>query len=463
MLQVTASRLANLLISPENSRPRSALRTTTTTLLKALLRVARPTIAERAQTGLENHNRRQARHVTDIDKIRDRCVAPDERPRVTSSNPTTDAWLQSSLDSLPGRIAILDAEGAIVAVNKAWWAFQQQGTGSVSGAVVGANYRHHCESRQVQEALAAALNGRTASSASYELDLPTGRHWYRVTIATFERSEVLHVVVSHEDLTELVNSRQSVADLQSRLIRLQEDERRRIAMELHDSTAQYIVAAGLNLSRLTDTLVEKKARAISDEIGDLLDEALKELRIFTYLLHPIKLSNEGLLVSLRRFTAGLEKRSSLAIELSLDPGIDCLPNEFQRTVLRIAQEALANAHRHAAATRVEFSIEIDDEELHLRVSDNGRGMPQSSWTDPEISSGVGIASMTARVAQFGGKIDFPSGPSGTTVSARIPIPENAEPVPALSPRSNPIDPADVVRRMSLRTDAAERSPEVGNI
>jgi signal transduction histidine kinase len=253
-----------------------------------------------------------------------------------------------------------------------------------------------------------------------------------VTITTFEQAEFQRIVVSHEDVTELVNSRQSVADLHAQLNRLQEDERQRIALELHDSTAQYLVAAGLNLCRLKELLAEDEARAICDEVDDLLSDALKELRTFTYLLHPIGLSDEGLVVTLNRFALGLEKRARalLEINLSLDDEIDLLPFDFQRTVLRIAQEALANAHRHANATRIDLSVTISDQEVSLRVSDNGRGMPQATWGDPEKLSGVGIAGMRTRVAQFGGTIDFPTGPNGTTVVARIPVPECNDLVPA---------------------------------
>jgi PAS domain S-box-containing protein len=337
--------------------------------------------------------------------------------------------VQSSLDSLPGRIAILDAGGVIIAVNKAWRMFQQA-DGATGAAVVGANYRHYCEAAEVRQGLAAALGGSGTFKTAYQLEASTGRHWYQVTITTFKQSEFLRIVVSHEDVTELVNSRQSVADLHSRLNSLQEEERQRIAIELHDSTAQYLVAAGLNLSRLKDTLIEEKARAVCEEVDDLLDEALKELRTFTYLLHPIGLSNQGLAATLRRFALGLEKRSSLQIEPTLDEGIDHLPFEFQRTVLRIAQEALANAHRHAAATRVELDIDVDGDDLHLRVSDNGRGMQQPPWADMESASGVGIAGMKARVAQFDGTIDFLTSPSGTTVIATIPIPQSIDLVPA---------------------------------
>jgi signal transduction histidine kinase len=346
--------------------------------------------------------------------------------------------IQSSLDSLPGRIAILDADGVIIAVNKAWRTFQHQDNERSGGAVVGANYCDHCEAPEVRRGLNVALGDEGTFKTSYDLDLPTGRHCYQLTITTFEQSEFQRIVVSHEDVTELVNSRQSVSDLNSRLNHIQEDERQRIAIELHDSTAQYLVAAGLSLSRLKNLLVEDGAQTICEEVDGLLDEALKELRTFTYLLHPIGLSNGGLLATLHRFALGLEKRSSLQIELALDEAIDHLPFEFQRTVLRIAQEALANAHRHAAATHVDLSIDIDDAALRLRVSDNGRGMAQHAWLDSESSVGVGIAGMKARVAQFGGTISFPSGPNGTTVIATIPLPESVELVPTPAPLVDPL-------------------------
>jgi len=366
--------------------------------------------------------------------FRDITNQKSDQQRATRSQ----GLIQSSLDSLPGRIAILDADGVIIAVNRAWRAFQQRVDDVVGGAVVGANYRNHCETSEVRRGLAAAISSREAFKGSYELDLPTGHRCYQVTITTFEQSEFQRIVVSHEDVTELVNSRQSVADLHAQLGCLQEDERQRIALELHDSTAQYLVAAGLNLSRLKDLLTEEEAQAICDEVDDLLGDALKELRTFTYLLHPIGLSDEGLVVTLHRFTLGLEKRALLQIDLSIDEGIDQLPFEFQRTVLRIAQEALANAHRHAAATRVDLSVTMTDREVALRISDNGRGMPQPTWDGLENVSGLGIAGMKTRVAQFGGTIDFPTGPTGTTVVARIPIPECTGLVPSSVGRSDTI-------------------------
>src|SRR5262249_16667333 len=159
------------------------------------------------------------------------------------------------------------------------------------------------------------------------LDTPLGQRWYQVTITTFKQPEFARIVVAHEDVTELVNGRQSIADLNARLNSIQEEERQRIAIELHDSTAQYLVAAGLTMNRLQGLVTRSDAQKLCNDIELMIEDALKELRTFTYLLHPIGLSSDGLTVTLQRFAFGLQKRSSLEVHLLLDSGIDELPFE----------------------------------------------------------------------------------------------------------------------------------------
>jgi two-component system, NarL family, sensor kinase len=171
-----------------------------------------------------------------------------------------------------------------------------------------------------------------------------------------------------------------------------------------------------------------EASALCDEVDDLIDSALKELRVFTYLLHPPALSRDGLKVTLERFVTGFQKRSSLRIDLAVDDEVEDLPYEFQRTVLRIAQEALANVHRHAQATSVDIKMTMDDDELRLVVSDDGQGMPHAPMDElaEGLQLGVGIAGMKARTDQLGGKIEFVTNSSGTTVIVVIPLPDLAK-------------------------------------
>jgi PAS domain S-box-containing protein len=339
--------------------------------------------------------------------------------------------IQSSLDALTARIAILDADGFIIAVNKAWRSFHPSGGVGDTQMELGTNYLENCEIPALRDRLLnITADGASNFKLPYKLDSSAGPRWYQATVATFRQSEFVRIVVAHEDVTEAVESRESIAELHTRLISLQEEERQRIASELHDSTAQYLVAASLNMARLKNCVgASDGAEKLCDDIDGLLDEALKELRTFTYLLYPTGLSSDGLKITLEHFVAGFEERSSLQVMLSVTEEIDDLPLDFQRTVLRITQEALANAHRHAAATRVNITIGVREGKVRLEVSDDGRGMLHASTSEVtgNIELGVGIAGMKARVAQFGGTIDFPNSANGTTVVAILPIPSCSEP------------------------------------
>jgi signal transduction histidine kinase len=151
------------------------------------------------------------------------------------------------------------------------------------------------------------------------------------------------------------------------------------------------------------------------------------LRVFTYLLHPPALSRDGLKTTLERFVAGFQKRSSLQIDLTIDDEVESLPYEFQRTILRIAQEALANVHHHAEASSVDIKMTIEADKLRLVVCDDGQGMPHAPMDElaEGLQLGVGIAGMKTRTDQLGGEIEFVTNSGGTTVIVVIPLPEVA--------------------------------------
>jgi PAS domain S-box-containing protein len=333
--------------------------------------------------------------------------------------------VQSSLDALSARIAILDGSGFIIAVNNTWREFYGKPGQRQAQMDIGANYKESCEIPALREGVIGVVNGKPRFELPYELETAAGQRWYQVAVIPFKQSDFARIVVAHEDVTETVRSRQAATDLRSRLISLQEEERQRIAIELHDSTAQYLVAASLSMVRLRSlTGTVAGASQLCEEIDDLIDEALRELRVFTYLLHPTSLSSDGLSTTLERFISGFRRRSSLEIDLSIDEEIDDLPYELQRTVLRIAQEALANAHRHASAKRVSIGMSLRDAKVLLEVADDGCGMPSASLQELTggLQLGVGIAGMKARADQYGGTVEFQTTPNGTTVLATIPVP-----------------------------------------
>ena len=151
------------------------------------------------------------------------------------------------------------------------------------------------------------------------------------------------------------------------------------------------------------------AERLCDDIDASIDQALREIRAFTYLLHPQNLLADGLKSTIEQFVDGFSARTSLKTSLEIAPEVDKLSYERQRSVLRVIQEALTNVFRHAKATEVKIAMEATDTHFKLRISDNGRGMPigQARSGPRAISFGVGIPAMRARLQQMGGTLRNP--------------------------------------------------------
>lgn len=234
-----------------------------------------------------------------------------------------------------------------------------------------------------------------------------------------------HVEHPLQSLSNLVRKAEGeISELSGQLLALQEEERQRIARELHDSTTQRLVAAGLGLGRLEAKLRQSPSGLrICEEIGEQLDGALTELRIFTYLLHPPNLANDGLRTTLVEFVEGFARRTGLHASIQVSSRLDEAPAEIQRTVLRVVQEALANVHRHAEASRVHVGAKLVAERLVVRIRDNGRGMKRAEPSAGRHRMGVGIPGMHARLQQFGGDLKIRTGTDGTSLLAYVPLSE----------------------------------------
>ncbi|MFL5204177.1 MAG: histidine kinase [Microvirga sp.] len=221
---------------------------------------------------------------------------------------------------------------------------------------------------------------------------------------------------------QVTGANNKVNELSGQLLVLQEEERQRIARELHDSTAQHLVAANLGLASLEGTVVATPAsRSAFAEIESLLAEALRELRIFTYLLHPPNLAKDGLQATLRDFAEGFAGRTGLVARIRIPEEVDDLPPELQRAILRVVQEALTNVHRHAGASHVSVNARIRSGRLLVRIRDNGHGIGGSARPDGPIRLGVGVTGMRARLEQFGGSLRIRTGRGGTSILAMVPI------------------------------------------
>ena len=334
------------------------------------------------------------------------------------------ALLQSSLDALSAHVAILDESGQILSVNRAWARFAQEYGGRLDQCGVGASYLEACtQGDAAREGLQSILSGDKESFRTiYPCPALEQVRWFQLRATRFVAGGGMRVVVAHEDITEAMAAKAAVNQLSGRLLELQEEERQRIAEELHDSTAQHLVAIGLNLMRLQKFVKLSDGKKLLGEIEGSLQEATKEVRTFTYLLHPPRLEDDGLSATLKEFAGGYSRRTGLAAIVRVSAEVDDLPFELQRSLLRIVQEALTNAHRHAQASQVAIDLSIRSGTLRLRVADDGSGLVPGVRPSASHGAGlgVGISGMRARLRQFGGELTFLSGRRGTIVVARVP-------------------------------------------
>lgn len=342
--------------------------------------------------------------------------------------------LQSSLDALAAPMVMLDSAGRVLTANEAWQDFASAHGRAEPAGGFGQRFLSVCEpphvslsdAKIVSENLSALIAGETDNIRVTYLSTLHGRsRWIQLRAARFSHDEGIRIVATHEDITDAWEAKLAVSDLSEQLLAVQEVERQRIAQDLHDSTAQHLVAMELlMMSVRSNTRSGGDTENLWAQIDHSLSEATKELRAFTYLLHPPHLESEPFNTILEQFLAGFSARTGLDTRLETRLEINQLPLPLRRTLLRIVQEALANAHRHAAAKQVNVSLRAASGQVLLVVSDDGKGIPRSRLvgTPGRIGQmGVGIPGMQSRLRQFGGVLDIESGSAGTTIRASIPL------------------------------------------
>jgi PAS domain S-box-containing protein len=228
------------------------------------------------------------------------------------------------------------------------------------------------------------------------------------------------------DITERKHNEEQLKELASRLLNLQDEERRRLARELHDETAQNLAALNVGLSRIKPILTPDQTDAISliSESESLCQKSLKEVRTISYLLHPPLLDERGLGRALSWFVNGFSERSGIIVDYFHSPEIERLPYEIESALFRVVQEALTNIHRHSGSNVAHISLTREQDQIILVVRDEGRGMSE----DPHISDGIGVArlgvgipGMRERLRLVGGQLKISSTPNGTTLKGVVPL------------------------------------------
>jgi PAS domain S-box-containing protein len=255
---------------------------------------------------------------------------------------------------------------------------------------------------------------------------PQGRitRWLGTNTDIHAQREARETLRSNQERLESEVAKRTAAlrQLSARLIRAQDEERRRLARELHDSMGQYLAAMSMSLAALVaDTPSIDKKR--SDDLQNIIQLCLSETRTLSHLLHPPLLDEVGLNSAMKWFVEEFGKRSGIRVTLTSE----CqhrLPTLVETMLFRVVQEALTNIHKHSGSATAEVSLRTNPADVVLEVNDQGRGMPKELLEragNRGSVAGVGLAGMRERVCEIGGDFHLQSGPQGTTIRISIPV------------------------------------------
>jgi len=225
----------------------------------------------------------------------------------------------------------------------------------------------------------------------------------------------------------LQNSERSLRELSLHLLRTQDEERRRIGRDLHDSLGQYLAVLKMKLDSVASLIGQKQAE-LSQEFGQcirLMEDSIREVRIVSYLLYPPMLEEMGLKSAIPWYLDGFSARSGIKTSFEVETDFGRLPRESELALFRVLQESLTNVHRHSGSQVAHIRLLMRQRMCALEIEDKGKGISphllEQSGQDWIGALGVGLRGMNERLRQLGGKLELSSSENGTTVVASVPI------------------------------------------
>jgi PAS domain S-box-containing protein len=271
----------------------------------------------------------------------------------------------------------------------------------------------------------ATANGRFEDEG-WRLRKDGSRFWANVIITPVRDNDdqLLGFGKVTRDLTERKKAEEQMRELSGRLLKMQDEERRRLGRELHDTVGQYLSAAKMSLDGLAS---EERLAGNQTNLADsiqMIERCIREVRTLSYLLYPPMLEENGLSSAIRWHLEGFSKRSGVRITYEIADDATRLPRDVELALFRIFQESLTNVHRHAESKTAHIRFAVEHEEAFVEIKDQGKGIPShllESDADALATLGVGIRGMRERVRQLGGRLEILSTADGTTVRAGIPL------------------------------------------
>ena len=300
--------------------------------------------------------------------------------------------------------------------------------------ILGARYWFIAPQHSLWVSDIAHSTGLLVFAASSALIMAIGE-FVRGNIATLQIAQGQLEEKVQQRTTELHAANHNLSELSARLLRLQDEERRRIARELHDSVGQTLAALSMNLSAVAGEIerLTKTAGLVADSVT-LVNDMSTDIRTISYLLHPPLLDEAGLSSALIWYIKGFSERSKIDVHLDIPENFGRLPRDLETAVFRIVQECLTNIHRHAGSRVAKIRIAQRDAYIRVEIEDQGRGIPEHEQAEIISSAtgtpGVGIRGMRERLRQLGGTLELRSDGEGkgTLIAARLPIHTPAPPL-----------------------------------
>jgi signal transduction histidine kinase len=261
-----------------------------------------------------------------------------------------------------------------------------------------------------------------------------GEQRFRELAESLEKEVATRTRQLEHHTAELVKQSEDIRALSAQLLHTQNEERRHIARELHDSAGQILTVLNLNLGRMAEESTWDPVLAAELQgAAQLVQQLQQEIRTASYLLHPPLLDENGLASALEWYVRGVTERTGLAIDLQVSKDFGRVSKEVELIVFRLVQECLTNVHRHAHSDSATIRLFRDEHKLTLEVQDRGRGISAQRLSEIQAgASGVGIRGMKERVTQFAGNMTIKSDTSGTRVLVTIPA---SEALPMEQPRA----------------------------
>lgn len=353
-----------------------------------------------------------------------------ERKTAEEARRQSEELLRAAFEQVAVGFSMTDLDGRFVKVNEALCGI----TGYSEEELLNASYQAitHPEDLPKNLEIAMSLEAGKLRSMVYQkryIKKSGEPVWVQNSVSSMSdgNGKVSGFVALTEDINERKRAEDGIRKLSGQLLHLQDEERRKIARDLHDVTGQDLVALSTTLERLhaTTPATNRKSKKVISQCQGLTDRCIREIRTLSYVLHPPMLDESGLEDAIRHYASGFTERTGIDVRLEITPDFGRLATEEEMALFRVMQESLVNIQRHSGSFSASILLDRNREGILLEMKDSGRGIPGNGQGQNKCLSapgGVGIQSMRERMTQVGGRLEIESSSSGTTVRAIVPAP-----------------------------------------